>query len=161
MSEISKTRDPEGDRRRDLLFAVSKKAIVTKWTTEDGHLKKHVSAVLWLLARIMVQDTWGVDDLEGSLYELLDPTAELELDIGNDAPATEEEVRLREVDFLRAGESMHRFWERATRDYVQRYREPLSLEGRVAPVRPRNEKCPNTGISIPQPVRRVGMERAW
>ena len=109
MSELSHTRGPEFDRRRDLLFQVSKRAIVTKWTTDDGHLKKHVSAVLWLLARIMVQDTWGVDDLEDSPYELLDPTAELELDIGNEAPTTEEEVRLREVDFLHAGELMHQF----------------------------------------------------
>ena len=128
MNELSHTRGPEFDRRRDLLFQVSKRAIVTKWTTDDGRLKKHVSAVLWLLARIMVQDTWGVDDLEDSPYELLDPTAEMELDIGSEAPTTDEEVRRREVDFLHAGKLMHQFWDRATRDYVQRYREPLSLE---------------------------------
>ena len=78
MNEISRNRGPEFQKRKALLHEVSKRAIVTKWTTADGSLRPHVSAVLWMLARVTVQDTWGVAVQEGDLYELIAPTYEEE-----------------------------------------------------------------------------------
>ena len=129
MNEISRCRGPGFQKRKALLQAVSRRAIVTKWTTSDGSLKPHVSAVLWMLARVMVQDTWGVAVPEGELYELIDPTwEEDELDLETSGPITEVEVAMREVQFLDAGEQMKQFWERSTADYAQRFKEPLALE---------------------------------
>ena len=129
MNEISHNRGPEFLKRKALLHEVSKRAIVTKWTAADGSLRPHVSAVLWMLARVTVQDTWGVAVREGDLYELIVPTyEEEELDLESSAPLTETEVRKRELEFLHAGERMQEFWERSTADYAQRFKEPLALE---------------------------------
>ena len=59
MNEISHNRGPEFLKRKALLHEVSKRAIVTKWTTADGSLRPHVSAVLWMLARVTVQASRG------------------------------------------------------------------------------------------------------
>ena len=110
MNEISYNRGPEFLKRKALLHEVSKRAIVTKWTAADGSLRPHVSAVLWMLARVTVQDTWGVAVREGDLYELIvPPYEEDELDLETSGPLTEVEVAMREVQFLDAGERMKQF----------------------------------------------------
>ena len=129
LKAIQSGRDAPAKARRERLMRVSVAAKLTNWTDDQGHMKKHVQAMLWKLARVMVQDLWGRPNLGASLYDLLDEDpAAARLDLRRLEEPTAEEVHQREREFLQRGEDMKLFWERSTEQYAHRFTDPLALE---------------------------------
>ena len=129
MMDLHKQRGVEQVQLKARLFAISRTADMMKWTTREGHLNEHVKAMLWKLARIIVQDMWGRNAPRPSLYDLLwDAASRPEIDLASAEEVGQTSVDQREQEFLQAGKNMKEFWEETTTNYGQRFKDPLKLE---------------------------------
>ena len=81
------------------------------------YVKKHVQAMLWKLARVMIQDLWGRYAVEESLYDHIsvEPGVSAPVDLDALQPVTPEEVRSREQEFVRRGKGMKLYGQGAPR----------------------------------------------
>ena len=129
MMDLQNQRGGEQVRLRARLSALSRTADMMKWTTKEGHLNEHVKAMLWKLARILVQDMWGRNAPRSSLYDLLwEAASRPEINLSSTEEVSQTSVDRREREFLQAGKSMKKFWEETTLNYGQRFKDPLKLE---------------------------------